>query len=102
MIHTISIHHHAFEPAELTVAAGDSVVWHNADPVRHSARRDDNPAFDTRLISPNSDSTAMTFNQASGTTGYAYYCEPHPDMTGIILVQAAGAKVPSGVSTREG
>ena len=71
----------AFSPANLTIAAGDTVTWVNEDRPRHSAL-DLNGAFDTGLLSTG-DSASLTFPSA-GT--FNYRCGPHRNMRATITV----------------
>jgi plastocyanin len=79
MQHIVSIQDFFFNPADLTISAGDSVVWENQGSVTHTASRDDAPAFDTGKISPGSSSAPSQFNAASGDA-LKYFCRPHKAM----------------------
>jgi plastocyanin len=89
-----------FDPKNLTVPAGATVVWHNRGHEEHSATADDN-SFDSGLTKPGGD-----FSRAFPKVGvYAYHCAPHPWMTGKIQVVAAAAAAapttaPASTSTR--
>lgn len=87
MQHIIEIRHHAFEPASMEISAGDTVVWHNQDNVGHSSVRDDAPAWDTGNITHNSTSAPVAFPDASPAEGWGYFCIPHTDMVGTIIVK---------------
>lgn len=87
MIHTIEIRHHAFAPSSVTISIGDQVQWSNFDATRHSARHDVDPVFDTGLISSNTTTAPVTFTKVTPAAGIIYYCEPHPHMTGVIIVR---------------
>ncbi len=80
--HVVTITGFAFEPANLTIAAGDSVTFVNRDNAPHTATAS-NGAFDTGRLS-NNGQTALTFSSA-GT--FDYFCEFHPGMTAQIVVQ---------------
>jgi plastocyanin len=86
MDHAVEIKDYAFSPERLSIKQGDGVKWRNADSVRHSARRDQNPAFNTGFIAPGGESAVVRFDQVSSEQGYDYFCEMHPAMTGIIVV----------------
>jgi predicted lipoprotein with Yx(FWY)xxD motif/plastocyanin len=84
---TISVKNFAFDPKELTVSAGTTVVWHNEDSVGHTVTSDTG-LFDNPLPSGGAD-FQFTFSQP-GT--YAYYCRPHggpggKGMSGVITVK---------------
>jgi plastocyanin len=76
-----------FAPRTLTVPAGTTVTWTNADPFQHSVTADDG-SFDSGLVDPRGTFT-WTFTDP-GT--YAYHCMPHggpggAGMSGIIVVE---------------
>lgn len=79
--HQVTIEGFAFSPAALTIAAGDTVVFANADSAPHTAT-DANGAFDTGRLN-RGESVALTFS-APGT--YSYFCMFHRRMTGTITV----------------
>ena len=81
---TVTISDFAFSPATVTITAGDTVTWTNADPVVHTATSTTG-AFDSGDIAQG-ESFSVTFT-TPGT--YDYFCTPHPTMTGQIVVQAA-------------
>ena len=73
-----------YAPATITVQQGDTVTWTNDGPTPHSATADDG-SFDTGIF-PAGESRSHTFTQA-GT--FAYFCTPHPNMRGTVVVNAA-------------
>jgi plastocyanin len=87
--HEIQVISFRFEPAELTIAPGDTVTWRNTGG-SHNVTADDG-SFGSG--SPNS--TAWTFSRAFTTPGeVGYYCQPHggpggAGMAGKIIVQSA-------------
>jgi plastocyanin len=80
----VAISGFAFSPSDLTINVGDRVTWTNSDAVAHTATATGG-AFDTGDIGQGK-SASVRFTRA-GT--YAYYCTPHPSMTGTIRVRAA-------------
>jgi YVTN family beta-propeller protein len=78
----ISIAGFAFVPATITISAGQSITWTNADPVDHTATSDDK-IWDSGSVAPNANFTT-TFAQP-GT--YAYHCTIHPFIRGTVVVQ---------------
>lgn len=71
----------AFDPATLTVSAGTTVTWTNADPAEHSVVATD--------VSFNSDNLAQgaTFEHTFDSAGeFAYVCGIHQRMAGTITV----------------
>ena len=80
--HTVSIRNFAFDPAEVAVATGDTVVWSNADVVPHTATATDT-VWDSRSIGANG-----TWRFVAGARGrHEYYCVFHPTMKGAIVVR---------------
>src|SRR5262245_33523252 len=75
-----------FNPAEVTINAGDMVTFHNTGTQQHTGTSTTG-AFDTGLI-PAGESKTVAI-AAPGT--YAFVCTPHPWMKGTITVNAAAA-----------
>jgi plastocyanin len=71
----------SFSPADLTVKAGDTVVWVNKDLLAHTATATSG-AFDSKVIQPGNSWRFVA--KAAGT--FPYTCSFHP-MTGILTVQ---------------
>jgi len=70
-----------FSPAQVTVAPGESVMWHNGDFAVHDVR---GPGF----ASPRMNRFG-SFTQRFDTPGsYSYVCSLHPFMTGVVNVVA--------------
>ncbi len=80
----------AFSPPTLTIVAGESVTWTNADAVVHTATSGSG-AFDSGDLDAG-ESFTFTFT-TPGT--YDYLCTPHPTMTGSIVVRAASVSTPA-------
>ena len=80
--HTVRIQNFTFVPAELTVAAGDTIVWSNTDFVPHSATARDT-SWDSKSIAANGSWKLM----ARGAGRRDYYCVFHPNMKGTIVVR---------------
>ena len=79
---TVQIANFAFAPPDLTVAAGTTVVWKNADDSPHRVA-DRNGAYVSAALDTD-DSYAHTF----ATPGvYGYFCSIHPFMKGKITVK---------------
>ena len=78
---TVNIHDDAFDPAQLDIAPGTTVTWVNNDDEAHTVTADDG-LFDSGRLAPG-DSYSVWFD-GSGTV--AYHCEPHPHMTGSVVV----------------
>ena len=72
----------AFEPADVRVSAGERITWVNCDPVQHTSTADGGQWASPLLAS------AQVFTATFPSPGeFAYHCEPHPFMTGRILVE---------------
>jgi len=80
-VHQVLIKNFAFEPADLTINAGDSVEFINEDSAPHTATAD-NGSFDTGNLRRGQKAT-LTFATA-GT--YSYFCAVHPRMKGSLTV----------------
>ena len=80
--HTVIIHNFAFQPAELTVNVGDTVVWKNTDIVSHTVTAADG-SFDSDEIK--SGKSWKLVAKKAGT--FAYACSPHPNMRGTLTVK---------------
>jgi LPXTG-motif cell wall-anchored protein len=84
---SVTIRDFEFAPATVTVNVGDTVTWTNNGPTAHSATADDG-SFDTGVY-PKGESRSHTFESA-GT--FSYFCKPHPNMKGTVIVQAASGE----------
>jgi len=80
--HEVVIRNLAFEPAVLTVAQGDTVVWRNTDFVPHTATAREG-TWDSKTIAASGEWRVVA--RAPGR--HAYYCVFHPNMTGEIDVR---------------
>jgi hypothetical protein len=80
----------AFQPAQLTVTAGTTVVWSHDGQNPHTVTADDR-AFDSGTLESGG-SFSVTFDQAGRVP---YYCqihgEPGSGMTGVVVVVQAAA-----------
>ena len=83
-IATIEVKDFAFQPSTVTVAAGDTVTWHNGDTASHTATS--TGAWDTGTFAPGI-SRSITFT-TPGT--YPYFCLIHSIMLGTIVVLPDG------------
>jgi plastocyanin len=84
--HQIQIAGFAFQPGNLTIQAGDTVTWTNADDSPHTVTAE-NGAFDSRNLDQGA---AFSFTFAEPGT-YTYRCEYHSEMQATIVVEAAPA-----------
>jgi plastocyanin len=69
----------SFSPNPGSCAAGQTVVWRNADVVTHRVRLDD-LSVDTGDIAPGASSQPMPL----GNISKAYHCPIHPNMVGSL------------------
>jgi plastocyanin len=83
---TVVIREFKFEPATVTVHAGDTVEWKNDDVVPHTVTVDgepQKPAFDSGSIQ-----TGAAWRYVARKQGtYNYTCTFHPNMKGKLIVQ---------------
>ena len=78
---TIKIANFTFDPPTLTVKAGATVTWVNADDIPHLVTEKDGKFHSSAL------DTNDKFSQTFSTAGTVeYYCAIHPKMTGKIVV----------------
>lgn len=80
-IHTVEIKEMKFQPAELKVQKGDTVVWINQDLVAHDITEEVRKAWTSSVI-PSGKSWRMVVKQSAN-----YFCSIHPVMKGKIIVQ---------------
>ena len=79
---TATIEGTAFAPADLTVTAGDVVVWVNKDPYPHTATSSA-AGFDSSDIAP-----GKLWKYTAKTKGdFPYMCAIHPSMRGTLHVK---------------
>ena len=79
---TVMIHNFAFQPAELTVNVGDTIVWKNTDIVSHTVTAADG-SFDSGEIKPGKNWKLVVAKRGV----IAYGCTPHPNMHGKLAVK---------------
>lgn len=80
--HTVTIEGMRFQPAALTAAAGDTIVWLNKDLVAHTATSADGD-FDSKDIQSNG-----SWRYTASTQGdFAYSCTFHPTMKAMVRVK---------------
>src|SRR5919201_1794207 len=69
----------AFQPADLTVSVGDTIVWTNHDPFPHTVKAKSG-AFESKQVDPGK---AFAF-RALKKGDYPYVCTLHPTMSGTV------------------
>ena len=77
----VKIANFTFDPPVLTVKAGTTVIWINADDIPHVVSEKDGKFRSSALDTD--DKFSLTFS-AAGTV--EYFCAIHPHMTGKIVV----------------
>jgi len=81
---TVEIVDFGFSPATLTVNPGTTVTWTNQDTAQHNVVPDEETSFfKAGELLAKGESYSVTFDEP-GT--YTYYCGPHPNMRGTIVV----------------
>lgn len=85
-VSTVSIHDHAFDPAQLDVAPGTTVTWVNNDTEPQTATSDDGKLFDSGVLQPGQ--SYSVWLDGSGTV--TYHSELNPDMQGTLIVGGSG------------
>ena len=78
-----------FEPHEVTVSPGATIVWDNQDNALHTATSGKSPnadgKFDSGLVGAKQQSKPVTMPTEPGE--YPYFCTLHPFLTGTVVVQ---------------
>jgi plastocyanin len=78
-----------FEPREVTVSPGATIVWNNQDNALHTATSGKSPnadgKFDSGLVGAKQQSKPVTMPTEPGE--YPYFCTLHPFLTGTVVVQ---------------
>ncbi len=80
----VPISNFAFQPAEVRIHAGQTVTWVNCedDATSHTSHANDE-TWSSPLLSP-----GTTFSHTFDQTGtFDYHCDPHPVMTGRVVVE---------------
>ena len=72
----------AFDPADLSAAAGDTIEFVNEDDAEHNVTAEE--AGIDEDVDANGSTTIDLSGVEAGT--YDYFCEYHPDMTGTLEV----------------
>lgn len=83
---SVEIMGYAYQPATLTINAGDTVVWTNHDTAPHNVVVTSGPEKFTSPTLQQGQTFSYTFTKA-GT--YSYYCSIHPDMKASVTVNGS-------------
>ena len=78
----IDISQFAFEPKDVTVAPGTTIIWTNHDESPHTVTSE-HKTFSSRALDTD-DTYEYTFNHEGD---FDYYCVVHPFMTGVVHVR---------------
>lgn len=88
--HTVGMYNFYFDKQFLTVAPGDSVIWHNYGSMTHTSTSNTS-AWDTGDVSPGTSSAAILIPTTPGN--YTYHCFYHSGypyyMYGSIIVSTS-------------
>jgi len=80
-VYTVLISGMKFQPAELTVHRGDTVIWVNQDMVMHDVTEEPGKAWTSSPL-PAGKSWSMAVTQSAD-----YYCSIHQVMKGKLIVE---------------
>ena len=81
--YNVEIQNFAFNPSQITIKKGETVIWTNKDSTPHTVLSDSGNEINSGSLS-NGQTYSHTFNQA-GT--FEYYCSIHPYMKAKIIVE---------------
>jgi plastocyanin len=80
-VHIVEIKQMKFQPAELAIQKGDTVVWINNDIVPHDVTEESNKMWTSSLM-PAGQAWSSVITQSAD-----YYCSIHVVMKGKLIVQ---------------
>lgn len=83
----VSVDNFTYNPQQITVKAGTTVVWINHDDIPHTVTSKTG-VFRSKALDSD-DKFSFTFS-TPGT--FPYFCALHPHMTGSIVVEASTGK----------
>ncbi|MFZ5855025.1 MAG: cupredoxin domain-containing protein [Chloroflexota bacterium] len=94
----VTIANFAYTPAQVTIAAGQSVLWTmGGDPEQHTVTPDVTGAFTGSGILDSGQTFQVTF-ETPGT--YPYHCQLHPFMKGtVVVIAGSGTPTPTAAPT---
>lgn len=81
VLDTVTIQMMKFNPEQLNVHIGDTVMWLNKDLVAHTVESYQNNKFYSDTIQPQGSWKLVVIDSA------AYYCSIHPAMQGQLIMQ---------------
>jgi plastocyanin len=80
--HPVTMEAVAFQPADLTVGVGDTVIWTNKDPFPHTVKAKSG-AFESKQVDADKTFTFRALKKGD----YPYVCTLHPTMSGTLHVR---------------
>jgi len=81
--HTVTIKDLKYDPAKMSIKAGQTVTWINKDTNDHTVIGDSNDAFKSENLG-SGDTFKYTFKDPGK---YPYHCKYHPRMKAIVVVE---------------
>ncbi len=81
----VAVRDFSFQPATVRVQAGTTITWVNCEPETGEAHTStsDSQVWSSDFLSPGT-TFSHTFDQVGS---FPYHCEPHPFMTGTVVVE---------------
>jgi plastocyanin len=76
----VSLAYAAYQPAQITALAGETVMWHNQSPRAHTVTADDGSFAGAVYVG------GMYTHAFDATGAFAYHCTLHPEMHGEVDV----------------
>ena len=83
----VSISNFLFQPNSVSIAVNDIVKWTNNDTTDHTVTSGTPGALDGKFDSGNLAQNATVCMQFISAGLYQYFCNIHPNMTGVVAVQ---------------
>lgn len=80
-VHTVEIRQMRFQPSDLRVKKGDTVIFTNKDIVVHDVTEEATKAWTSSALPPEKSYTIVVQQSAN------YYCTIHPVMKGGLIVE---------------
>jgi plastocyanin len=81
---TVKMIDNEFDPKEIKIKVGESIIWENKGAGKHTATSDVKDLFDTGDVKSGDKSKAIPFNK---TGEYPYHCIHDSKMKGKIIVE---------------
>ena len=81
--YNIEISNFAFNPSEIKIKKGETVVWINRDSAPHTVTSDSG----NEINSPQLSNEQVYSHSFSNTGTFNYYCSVHPSMKATVIVE---------------